>query len=334
MRNRIEWRDARVAEIRPLAEDVRYLSFEVDGPIPRFEPGSHSNFRVEIDGEAAIRTYTVLPAPEGQIAVGVKLHPQSRGGSRFMWSLEAGQRLRLTVPENRFELNWRAGHYLLLAGGIGITPIYGMAQALVARGASVRLVYAARSRQIMAFADELAALLGDRLSLRDNAQGEHIDLVGEFAALPVEAECYLCGPIGLLEAAKAAWAESGRPASRLRYEVFGDSGLYPEKTFTVEVLNRDIAVAVRPDQTLLEALLGAGVEMIYDCQRGECGLCAVRVVDRSAAIDHRDVFLSREEKDENTRMCACVSRLAEGRAVIDTGYRGRATRQDGSFPLV
>jgi ferredoxin-NADP reductase len=334
MRNRIEWRDARVAEIRPLAEDVRYLSFEVDGPIPRFEPGSHSNFRVEIDGEAAIRTYTVLPAPEGQIAVGVKLHPQSRGGSRFMWSLEAGQRLRLTVPENRFELNWRAGHYLLLAGGIGITPIYGMAQALVARGASVRLVYAARSRQIMAFADELAALLGDRLSLRDNAQGEHIDLVGEFAALPVEAECYLCGPIGLLEAAKAAWAEAGRPASRLRYEVFGDSGLYPEKTFTVEVLNRDIAVAVRPDQTLLEALLGAGVEMIYDCQRGECGLCAVRVVDRSAAIDHRDVFLSREEKDENTRMCACVSRLAEGRAVIDTGYRGRATRQDGSFPLV
>jgi vanillate O-demethylase ferredoxin subunit len=334
MRNRIEWRDARVAEIRPLAEDVRYLSFEVDGPIPRFEPGSHSNFRVEIDGEAAIRTYTVLPAPEGQIAVGVKLHPQSRGGSRFMWSLEAGQRLRLTVPENRFELNWRAGHYLLLAGGIGITPIYGMARALVARGASVRLVYAARSRQIMAFADELAALLGDRLSLRDNAQGEHIDLVGEFAALPVEAECYLCGPIGLLEAAKAAWAEAGRPASRLRYEVFGDSGLYPEKTFTVEVLNRDIAVAVRPDQTLLEALLGAGVEMIYDCQRGECGLCAVRVVDRSAAIDHRDVFLSREEKDENTRMCACVSRLAEGRAVIDTGYRGRATRQDGSFPLV
>ena len=325
MRNRIEWRDARVAEIRTLAEDVRYLAFDVEGAVPRFEPGSHSNVRVEIDGEAAIRTYTVLPAPQGQIAVGVKLHPQSRGGSRFMWSLETGQSLRLTVPENRFELNWRAGHYLLLAGGIGITPIYGMARALAARGASLRLVYAARSRPLMAFADELTALLGDRLSLRDNAQGEHIDLAAEFAALPAEAECYLCGPIGMLEAAKDAWAAAGRPASRLRYEVFGDSGLFPEKTFTVEVLNRDIAVAVRPDQTMLEALIGAGVEMIYDCQRGECGLCAVRVLDRSAAIDHRDVFLSQAEKAENSHMCACVSRLAEGRAVIDIGYRGAAS---------
>ncbi|UYO01247.1 MAG: oxidoreductase [Devosia sp.] len=321
MRNRVEWRDARVADVRQVAEDVRQIVFDADGTVPRFDPGSHSNFRVEAGGGWTNRTYTVIPARPGQIAVAVKLHPQSRGGSRYMWGLEPGQAARLTLPENRFELSWRARHYLLLAGGIGITPIYGMARALAARGASLRVVYAARSRALMAFADELEDLLGDRLDLRDNARGEHIDLSAEFAALPADTECYLCGPIGMLEAAKTAWAASGRPISRLRYEVFGDSGLFAEQEFTVRVLNRDITVPVRPDQTLLDALIGAGVDMIYDCQRGECGLCAVRIVDRTGELDHRDVFFSREEKAESERMCACVSRLAGGEAVIDVGYR-------------
>lgn len=321
MRNRVEWRDATVADISTIAEDVRHITFAVDGPVPRFDPGSHSNFGVEINGQKATRTYTIIPAPSGHIAIAVKLHPQSRGGSRFMWGLEQGQSVRLTIPENRFELSWRAPHYLLLAGGIGITPIYGMARALAARGASLRVVYAARSRALMAFAEELQDLLGDSLVLRDNSAGEHIDLAAEFAALPPDAECYLCGPIGMLEAAKSAWAASGRPISRLRYEVFGDSGLFAEKPFTVDVLNRGISVPVRSDQTLLEALLGAGVEMIYDCQRGECGLCAVNIVDRDGDVDHRDVFFSAEEKAENHRMCACVSRLSEGRATIDIGYR-------------
>ena len=321
MRNRAEWRDARVASITQVADDVRRIDFAVDGPVPPFDPGSHSNFRVVTNAGTTNRTYTVLPAAPGHIAIAVKLHPQSRGGSRFMWGLEPGASIRLTLPENRFELNWRASHYLLLAGGIGITPIYGMARALAARGASLRLVYAARSRSLMAFADELQALLGDRLSLCDNAQGQHLDLHAEFAALPADAECYLCGPIGMLEAAKAAWTASGRPISRLRYEVFGDSGLFAEQTFTVDVLNRDLSVSVPPDQTLLEALMEAGVDMIYDCQRGECGLCAVSVLDVDTQIDHRDVFFGAEEKAEGHKMCACVSRLNGGRAVIDVGYR-------------
>lgn len=322
MRNRVEWRDAHVAEIRQVADDVRQITFAVDGIVPRFDPGSHSNFRVEINGQAANRTYTVIPAAPGHIAVAVKLHPQSRGGSRHMWSLNQGDAVRLTLPENRFELSWRASHYLLLAGGIGITPIYGMARALAARGASLRLVYAARSRGLMAFTDELQSMLGDRLVLRDNSAGQHIDFTAEFSDLPADAECYLCGPLGMLEASKAAWATAGRPTSRLRYEVFGDSGLFSESPFTVDILNRDVSVPVRSDQTLLDALRDAGVEMIYDCQRGECGLCAVRVIERSSDIDHRDVFLSAEEKAENHRMCSCVSRLAGGHAVIDIGYRG------------
>ncbi|MBF0680188.1 MAG: oxidoreductase [Devosia sp.] len=321
MRNRLEWRDGRVASLRQVADDVLCLTFAVDGGVPRFDPGSHTNIRVEIGGKQAIRTYTVVPAEKGHLSVAVKLHPQSRGGSRFMWTLREGDLVRLTVPENRFELSWRAPHYLLLAGGIGITPIFGMAKALVARGASVRLVYGAREAGLMSFRDELQDLLGDRVLVRDNSKGDHVDLAGEFAALPADGECYLCGPIGMLEAAKHAWVASGRPLSRLRYEVFGDSGLFAEEEFRVDILNRNQSVTVRPDQTLLEALIDAGVDMVYDCQRGECGLCAVKVIEREGAIDHRDVFLSAEQKAENDRMCACVSRLTSGGGTIDVGYR-------------
>ena len=321
MRNRVEWRDAHVLETRRIADDVRHIVFDVDGPVPRFDPGSHINVRVEINGAAAVRTYTALPAPPGRLAAAVKLHPHSRGGSRHMWGLAPGEAVRLPLPENRFELGWRAGHYLLIAGGIGITPIFGMAQALAARGASLRLVYTARTPGRMAFADELRRLLGERLVLRDSAAGDRIDLAAEFAALPADAEAYLCGPIGMLEDARAAWTAAGRPAGRLRYESFGDSGRFAEQPFTVDILNRGLTVEVPADRTLLEALLGAGVEMIADCRRGECGLCTVTVLEADAPIDHRDVFLSAGQKAENRRMCACVSRLTSGRALIDTGYR-------------
>lgn len=321
MRNKIEWRNAKVSEVRQIADDVRYIEFQVEGGVPRFDPGSHTNIKVVINGEDTVRTYTVVPSRPGHIAVAVKLHPQSRGGSRFMWTLSEGEAARLTIPENRFELSWRAGHYLLIAGGIGVTPIYGMAKALAARGASLRVVFSAREEGLMAFRKELFSLLGDRIEFCDNSQGQHADFAAEFAQLPPDAECYLCGPIGMLEAAKAAWAASGRPVSRLRYEVFGDSGLFTEQSFEVDILNRDKRVTVRPDQTLLEALLESGVEMIYDCQRGECGLCAVRIVEHQHEVDHRDVFFSAEEKAEGHRMCACVSRFTSGGGTIDVGYR-------------
>jgi vanillate O-demethylase ferredoxin subunit len=209
----------------------------------------------------------------------------------------------------------------LVAGGIGITPIYGMASALADRDAPFRMVYGGSSRQNMAFADELQARLGDRLVLFAADEGQRIDLAREISALPDDGELYVCGPIAMLEAAKEAWAAAGRPISRLRYEVFGDSGAFVEAPFQVEVAHRNVLVEVSPNQSLLEALIGAGIDMVYDCQRGECGLCAVDVLTVEAEIDHRDVFFSPEQKRDGKRMCACVSRMAGGRAVIDVGYR-------------
>ena len=321
MRSQSEWRQATVAAVDNVAADVRRVTFDVAGDVPKFDPGSHLNIRVEIAGQPAIRTYTVVPSGPGQLAIAVKLHPQSRGGSRFVWSLKPGDAVALTLPENRFELSWRAGHYLLLAGGIGITPIYGMARALAAHGASLKMCYGALNRTSMPYLEELETLLGDRLSVYEAESGENIDLQAEIDALPENGELYVCGPLGMLEAVKRVWAASGRPVSRLRYEVFGDNGKFAEATFEVEVRNKRITVTVPPDKTLLDALEEAGVDMIFDCRRGECGLCAVGLDGVEGEVDHRDVFFSDEEKAENKAMCACVSRLVSGRAVIDTGYR-------------
>ena len=321
MRIRTEWRRARVATASIAAEGVRLLTFAVPGPLPAFQPGSHMNFAVAIDGRRVIRTYSCIPTSEGHLAVAVKLHPHSRGGSRFMWELKPGDGIELTLPENRFELSWRAQHYLLIAGGIGVTPIYGMARALAKHGAPLRMIYAAQSRSAMPFLSEFWELLGSRLEIFPLDEGRMLNIATEIEALPIDGELYVCGPLGLLAAVKQAWAAAGRPVSRLRYEVFGDNGKFAEAPFQVLEANHGVTVDVRADQTLLGALITAGVPMIYDCERGECGLCAVRILEIDGEIDHRDVFLSDEEKAGNERMCACVSRLTGGRAIIDVGFR-------------
>lgn len=324
MRSKLEWRAARVVAIENPAEDVRAVTFAVEGLRSTFDPGSHTNIKVVIRGEPAIRTYTVLPSAPGELKIAVKLHPNSRGGSAYIWSLAEGDQTEMTEPENRFELSWRASRYLLIAGGIGVTPIYGMTKALAARKHPIRMIYGAKSRSQLAFVEELQDLLGDRLDVFVQDEGRQFDLVAEFAALPPDGEAYICGPHGLLEAARNLWRESGRSMSRLRFEVFGDSGRFAEQAFSVSVPAYDRTIEVRADQTMLDALMEAGVSMIYDCRRGECGLCAVNILDCSSVVDHRDVFFSQDERHESAKMCACVSRAAGGSITIGTGYRREA----------
>ncbi|NRG18555.1 oxidoreductase [Rhizobiales bacterium] len=321
MKGRREWRNAVVTRAQAIADGIRLIELSVEGGLPPFEPGSHVSVEVMVDGMPAIRSYTCVSSDAGHIRLAVKRHEHSRGGSRFMWTLIEGAKLRVTVPENRFALSWRASSYLLIAGGIGITPIYGMAKALSERGKPARLAYAASTRGELAFADELADVMGESAEFFISGEGRRIDLAAEFAGLPPNGEAYICGPLGMLNAAKAEWAKTGRPPSRLRFEVFGDSGEKPEAPFSVEVAGLGKRVDVSPDQSLLDALNAAGVDMIWDCLRGECGLCAVEIVKLDGELDHRDVFFSDEEKQEQRRMCTCVSRLAGGSAVIDTGYR-------------
>ena len=317
-----EWTEVEVRHIRNVTPTVR--EFELAFPERQVAaPGSHVNVRVTIDGKPDKRSYSVVSASDdGVVTIAVKLLPESRGGSRYMWTLERGMRLHATKPHSEFELSRGASHYLLLAGGIGVTPIVAMARTLERLGASVRMLYAARSRDELAYGEELANTLGDRLAVFPADEGRMVDIAAEIAALPADAELYMCGPIGLLDAVGREWALQKRPLSKLRFETFGSSGHHAAKTFTVKIPRLAMEVLVPEDRSMLDALTSVGVSVLSECRRGECGLCAIDVVSFDGEIDHRDVFFSAEQRAHNRKICACVSRVAGGTIVVEPAFRG------------
>jgi ferredoxin-NADP reductase len=322
MRAANAWLEARIEATREVARDIRLLEIRpAHGAVP-WGPGSNLNVTVMAGGRPDTRSYSLVGEPDPDVyRITVKRLPESRGGSAYMWSLAPGARLRITQPKNHFELAFGRPDYLLIAGGIGITPIYGMALALARRGARFRLLYAARGRADLAFAPELEAQLGDRLELFVSDEGRRIDVMAEIQHLTPGGELYVCGPIPLLNDAKRAWAASGRRMGGLRFETFGNSGLYAPEPFVVRIPRLGLTVRVPENQSMLDALEQAGVEMIHDCRRGECGLCAVDIVEAEGVVDHRDVFFSEEQKARNRKLCTCVSRAVRGGITIDTADR-------------
>jgi ferredoxin-NADP reductase len=281
---------------------------------------------VSVDGREDTRSYSLVGLPHGPGAsevyrIAVKRAAPGRGGSRFMWNLEIGAELMIGEPNNHFELAFGAPEFLLVAGGIGITPIVGMAQMLAERGANVRMCYAARNAGELAYREVLQGTLGERLRTFIDDKGERLDLAGEIATLPPRGQLWICGPMPLLDAAREAWAASGRDAADLRFETFGNSGRFEAQPFWVELPRHGLRLTVPADRSLLDVLNEAGVDTLYDCRRGECGLCAVDIVRAEGTVDHRDVFFSPHEKRECTRLCACVSRVSGGGVVLDSAYR-------------
>lgn len=174
----------------------------------------------------------------------------------------------------------------------------------------------------MPFVDELADLLSDRLELYVSSEGRRLDLDAEIDKLDPDGEAYLCGPLRLRDAAQHAWREKGRRPDRLQFETFASGGRFAPEEFVVRLHDQgDREVTVRRDRTLLDSLTENDVEMMWDCLRGECGLCAARVLDAEGELDHRDVFLSEEQRREGTTIVTCVSRAVGGAITIDTGFR-------------
>jgi vanillate O-demethylase ferredoxin subunit len=261
-------------------------------------------------------------SPRG-LRIAVRRADDSRGGSRYMWQLAPGARLDITRPASLVAVDWERENYCLIAGGIGITPILGAAQALARRGANVTLHYAVRSRGDAAYLDELAAMLGDRLVVHASDEGQRLDLDALFASLPSGALTLFCGPMRMLDAARHAWIGAGHPLADLRYETFGSSGTLPTEAFRVRLKDSGIELEVPRERTMLDVLNASGFEVISDCKRGECGLCAIDVVAVEGEIDHRDVFFSDHQKQSNAKICTCVSR-ARGTITVDTLLRADA----------
>ena len=320
MRFAEHWSQATVVATRDLAPTIREITLEPDVAVNSWAPGSHISVAVLIAGQPERRSYSLIPCRDGLLRIAVRLADDSRGGSQAMWALQPGSRLEISNPTSLFEIDWSRKYYCLIAGGIGVTPMLGIAAALARKEAGVSMHYAVKSQADAALRDELDALLGERLTVHPSAQSARLDLPATFASLPMDAVAVICGPLRLLEAARHAWADAGRAASDLCFETFGSSGRLPTREFRVRIGTTGDEILVPRDRSMLDVLNAAGFEVISDCQRGECGVCAIDVARVDGEIDHRDVFFSPEQKSQSAKICPCVSR-ATGTVIVDTLYR-------------
>ena len=317
------WATGRVVSSVPVAHDVRRITIARPAS-RRAAPGSHLDVRVPLGGSSDVRSYSVVDSSDdgGLLTISVLRVPRSRGGSAFMHELVPGAELPVTQPLQNFPLRVGAPRYVLLAGGIGITALLEMARVLRGVGADYRLVYVGRSRDRMAYSVELAEQHGERLALHVDAEGTPLSVPDLVGSVDAQTELYMCGPIRLMDAVRRGWQEAGLPPANLRYETFGSSGWFEAEEFVARIPARGVETTVGADETLLEALTRAGVDLMYDCRKGECGLCLVDVTSVEGRLDHRDVFLSSAQQESGSRVCLCVSRAVaapdgEGPAVLE-----------------
>ncbi|MCC5969545.1 MAG: oxidoreductase [Pararhodobacter sp.] len=307
--------------VRDVAERVREFTLAApDGAkLPGFAAGAHVEVRLP-DGET--RPYSLVDldataAGPDRYVLGVLLERDSRGGSRHMHALQPGDTLTLSAPKNSFALAEGAAPALLIAGGIGITPIVSMATALKAEGRPYRMVYAGRHAGAMAFADVLRDHHGAALTLHhDDVAGGPLPLAPIIQSAAPETHIYVCGPRAMIEAAREAATAAGFTPEQVHFELFEQAALQTgDQPFEVEIASTGQVFTVPADKTIIEALEDEGIDLIYDCQRGDCGICQTGLLEGEA--DHRDVVLTDAERAANTLIHICVSRARSARLKLD-----------------
>jgi vanillate monooxygenase ferredoxin subunit len=304
------------------AEDI--CSFELasaDGsPLPAFSAGSHVD--VQLPG-GLTRQYSLCndPAEGHRYLIGVLRDPASRGGSVAMHDqVQEGTLLQISPPKNHFALAHEAPRHLLLAGGIGVTPILCMAERLAATGAAFEMHYAARSHARTAFLDRIqASAFATQVAFHfdDGAPSQKLDIAAVLAAQPADTHLYVCGPKGFMDAVLGTARAAGWPESRIHFEFFG-AEVQPQVgdgSFEVQLASSGRVITVAPDQTVLAALDKAGVVVPSSCEQGVCGTCLTRVI--SGTPDHRDQYLLPEEQAAGDQFLPCCSRAKSPRLVLD-----------------
>lgn len=296
---------------------VRSLVLGVeDGPVPPWRAGAHIRVSLPNGGD---RPYSLMALPglaEDALALGVLREEASTGGSEFMHALKIGDVVKASAPVNNFHLHEGPAPALLFAGGIGVTPILSMAAELTARASPFRLHYAGRTQGLLAFLPHLREVCADGLSVHYDNGESRLDLAVALRGAAANAHIYVCGPAGMIDAVKAAALAEGVPADRIHYELFkAEQPSSPDLPFEVEIRSTGQVVGVAAGQTIIQALEAAGLDVLYDCQRGDCGICQCGVVE--GVPDHRDVILSDDEKASNKVMQICVSRAKSERLVLD-----------------
>ncbi|MCA6215957.1 oxidoreductase [Ideonella sp. B7] len=292
--------------------------------LPAFTAGAHVDLHLP---GGLVRPYSLCsdPADTQTYRLGVLKDPASRGGSVAVHAaLQAGTRLTISAPRNHFPLDERAPHSVLVGGGIGITPMLAMAHRLHALGASFELHYCARSRAQAAFLDELAQVpWADRVTLHfDEAEepggADKLLPAAVVKAAPAGSHLYVCGPAGFMDWVMAEAASAGLAAPQIHREYFSAPVVAadnPNQAFDVVAQRSGKTVHVAPTESLLSALQRIGIEVPVSCEQGVCGTCACTVLEGEP--DHRDAYLTDEERAANDQIMVCCSRSRSARLVLD-----------------
>lgn len=309
----------KVLRRRQEAEDI--ASFELaradGGALPPFSAGSHIDVHLPI---GLVRQYSLANDPHDatHYRIGVLRDANSRGGSASMHAhVREGDVLTISEPRNHFPLE-HAPHTVLLAGGIGVTPLLCMAQRLAATGASFELHACNRSLARSAFVEEMRAF-GDRfhLHLDDGDAAQKLDLPAVLKQAPAGSRIYVCGPTGFIDFVVNTAKAQGWPADHVHLEYFGAAAqdTARDRAFEVRIASTGQTYTIPADKPITTALSEQGVEIMVSCEQGVCGTCLTRVLE--GEVDHRDLYLTDDEKTCHDQLLPCCSRAKSPMLVLD-----------------
>ncbi|MGE0733622.1 MAG: 2Fe-2S iron-sulfur cluster-binding protein [Alphaproteobacteria bacterium] len=313
--------DLRITASTVEAEDVKTFELRaIDGAtLPAFSAGAHIDLHLP---NGLVRSYSLLNCQDerDRYVIAVNRDAASRGGSTYIHnSVRIGDMLKVATPRNNFPLNETAAQSVFIAGGIGITPILSMVQRLEKLGRAWTLYYCSRTRQSAAFLNRLRTIAGgasDRLRLVFDREpgGKMLNIDKVVTAADRKAHLYCCGPLPMLTAFEKA-TEALMP-EQVHVEYFMRTA--PPAVsggFTVTLAKSHKTVTVKPGQTILDAVLKAGVPAEYSCREGICAVCETKILDGTP--DHRDLVLSKSERAANKSMMICCSGCKGDRLVLD-----------------
>lgn len=311
----------RVARKTREAEGI--ASFELvregGGTLPAFSAGSHVD--VQIPG-GFTRQYSLCndATEQNRYRIAVLRDPASRGGSVGMHdAVNEGDTLTISAPRNHFPLH-EAPRTLLLAGGIGVTPLLCMAQRLSATGAEFELHYCTRSRERTAFHAEIgASAFAQRAHFHfdDGDAAQKLDLPALIGQPQVGTQIYVCGPTGFIDHVVSTAKAAGWPEGQVHLEYFGAAPQdhSADSAFEVKIASSGKTYTVPEGRTVVEALREHGVEILISCEQGVCGTCITRVL--GGVPDHRDLYFTDDEKEANDQFTPCCSRSKTPLLVLD-----------------
>ncbi|MFC5459292.1 PDR/VanB family oxidoreductase [Massilia niabensis] len=294
--------------------------------LPGYQAGAHIKVQVQVEGQHAWRHYSLIDFDHAACAapleyvIAVRRESSAtggRGGSLYLHTaIQVGQRLRVGAPRNAFGLKETDDDVVLIAGGIGVTPLASMAAVLQGTGKRYALHYSGRSVAGLALVSELQALAGSALTLYGDDAERRLDLALLLGACRPSQPLYVCGPKGMITAVRENAQKLGWAPDMVRYELFAEAVAEAgDAPFEVELLQSGCTVQVGAHETILDAMIAAGLDPMYDCRRGDCGVCTVGLVDGEA--DHRDSCQTRAERAAGNVIQICISRARSGRLVLD-----------------